>query len=253
VPNRRAVLALSLLLAACGCACDRPQTCLALPPCGGDVVFVANSSGDFRTTGAGLRRVVEEDRVPLHVEDFVWSHGYGRYVLDHVDHANHREQGHRLACLVAEHRRGCPSGAVYLVGHSAGSAVILAAMEELPRGVVERVVLLGPSVACDYDLRPALARSRLGIDVFTSRRDVVQLGVGVGIAGTADRKWAPAAGRLGFCPIVTCPQDGALYAKLREHPWDECVACGTGYEGLHFGTARPEFMRAVVLPLLVRR
>jgi hypothetical protein len=112
-------------------------------------------------------------------------------------------------------------------------------------------VLLAPSVSCDYDLRPALRAARLGVDAFTSRRDVVQLGLGTGAVGTADRRWVPAAGRVGFRPAVYDPGDDALYAKYREHPWDPAVSW-TGHRGGHFGTGWPEFARAYVLPLLSR-
>jgi pimeloyl-ACP methyl ester carboxylesterase len=215
------------------------------------VVYVANSSGDIRTTSAALAQAVEEQRAPLQVETFVWTHGPGRYVSDHVDHANHREQGQVLAGIVAAERQACPGRAVYLVGHSAGAAVVLAAAEALPPDCIERIVLLEPSVSCEYDLRPALRTARRGIDSFSSRRDVVQLGAGVTVAGTADRRWSPAAGRVGFCPACDQPCDGALYTKLREHPWDESVEWA-GHHGGHFGVNQPEYTRAYILPLLIR-
>jgi pimeloyl-ACP methyl ester carboxylesterase len=216
-----------------------------------DVVFIANGSGDFRTTSEGLSCAVAAAAAPLRLETFAWSHGLGCYLSDHSDHANHVAQGRRLAALVAECRRACPDRAVYLVGHSAGCAVVLAAAEALPSGSVERIVLLAPSVSAGYDLRPALACARCGIDSFYSRRDLVQLAAGVTLAGTADRRWEPAAGRVGFRPVLACPGDAALYEKLRQHPWDGCVAW-TGDHGLHYGTNREDFARAYLLPLLTR-
>jgi pimeloyl-ACP methyl ester carboxylesterase len=216
-----------------------------------DVVIVANGSGDFRTVSLGLSRAVCEAGVPLRVETFVWSHGFGSYVTDHVDHCNQVEQGRRLACLVACYRRACPCRAVYLVGHSAGCAVVLAAAEALPPGSVERVVLLAPSVSTDYDLRPALGCTRLGIDAFCSRRDVFTLGLAMALVGTADRCRAPAAGRVGFQPVLVNPTDAALYTKLRQHCWDPCV-CWTGHQGFHYGSNRKDFARAYLLPLFLR-
>jgi hypothetical protein len=117
---------------------------------------------------------------------------------------------------------------------------------------VERIVLLSPAVSSGYDLRPALCTARLGIDVFCSERDWAVLGLGVGIVGTTDRQWTAAAGRFGFKPIVQSPEDGALYAKLHEHPWDACVAW-TGNAGGHFDTyLQPRYLHAYVLPLLTR-
>ena len=124
-------------------------------------------------------------------------------------------------------------------------------IEGLPPGAVERIVLLAPSVAEDYDLRPALRCARQGLDSFSSSRDVVLLGVGVGVVGTADRRWESAAGRVGFRPLVCGPADGALYGKLREHHWDHSVAWAGDYGG-HYGSNHAAFARAYLPPLLTR-
>ena len=89
------------------------------------------------------------------------------------------EEGQRLACRVTALRQASPAAEVYLVGHSAGCAVVLAAAESLPPGGVNRIILLAPSASLDYDLRPALRCARGGIDVFYSDRDVAYLGLGV--------------------------------------------------------------------------
>jgi pimeloyl-ACP methyl ester carboxylesterase len=214
------------------------------------VVLVANSSGDFRTTSAALCRAVEETGAPLSVETFVWTLGFGRYVLDHVVHANQQYQGRLLAARVLEYRRCCPGLAVHLMGHSAGAAVVLAAAELLPPGSVDRIVLLAPSVSCGYDLRPALRCAREGIDSYYSPRDVFTLGLAMALVGTADRRWEAAAGRVGFCPIVEGAQDAALYAKLRQHGWSPSVEW-TGHRGLHFGGNHVDFTSYYLLPLLV--
>jgi pimeloyl-ACP methyl ester carboxylesterase len=244
-------LVLSALLAA-GCAISRqtPTTCGCLAP-NADVVFVADGSGDYRTTSAAVCDAVRDTGAPLRVETFVWSHGYRRLLVDHVDHCNHLEEGRRLAALVAAVRQSDPARAVSLVGHSSGCAVVLAAAEALPPDMLERIVMLAPAISNDYDLRPALRSSRLGIDVFSSHRDVGALGIGTGIIGTADRRWSAAAGRVGFTPILKCPGDELLYARLRTHPWDPVVAW-SGNRGSHYGTLQPGFARAYLLPLLMR-
>jgi pimeloyl-ACP methyl ester carboxylesterase len=185
----------------------------------------------------------------LQVETFVWSHGSGRMVIDHVDHANHLEQGRRLAAEVAAYRRAYPQRRVYLVGHSAGSAVILAAAEQLPPDSVDRIILLGPSVCVNYDLRPALRTVRRSIEAFYSSEDRLVLGLGMMIVGTAEGGCRRPAGRCGFAPLLVCPEDAALYAKLRQHPWDPVVEW-TGNHGGHYGNNRADFVRAYVLPLL---
>ena len=124
--------------------------------------------------------------------------------------------------------------------------------DALPPDSIERIILLSPSIASDYDLRPSLRSAREGIDVFCSRLDIWQLGLGVALVGTADGcHGCDAAGRIGFQPQLQCPEDATLYAKLRQHPWDPAVAW-TGNLGGHYGSNRAEFERAYVLPLLVR-
>ncbi|MGH7170943.1 MAG: serine aminopeptidase domain-containing protein [Gemmataceae bacterium] len=242
---------LSVLLLAAGCASNRqPVTCGSLAA-NGDIVFVADGSGDYRTTSKALYEATRACGTPLRVETFVWSHGYGRMLADHVDHCNHLEEGRRLAAFIVAAKQSCPEHGVYLVAHSSGSAVVLAAAEASPPGCIERIVLLAPAVACDYDLRPALRSVRQSIDVFTSRRDIGALAFGTGVAGTADRRWTAASGRVGFTPIVSCPGDELLYTKLRMHPWDRCVVW-SGNRGSHYGTLEQRFMRAYVLPLLSR-
>jgi pimeloyl-ACP methyl ester carboxylesterase len=185
----------------------------------------------------------------LQVETFVWSHGYGRYVLDHTDHANHLAQGRRLADLVVAYRQACPGRRLYLVGHSAGCAVVLAAAEVLPPDGVDRIVLLAPSVCTAYDLRPALRTARCGIDAFSSSQDRLVLGLGMGLVGTAEHACRTAAGQYGFTPVLAGPEDAALYGKLRQHPWDPAVQW-SGNDGGHYGTNQAGFLRAYVLPLL---
>src|SRR5262245_8641920 len=202
-----AVVALAALLPGCAGVPTRvaqtpPPGAVAAPAPRG-VVFCADGAGGFGTTSAALQSAVAEQGVALEVRPVVWTHGFGRMVSDQVGCGRARTAGRQLAGEVVAWRQRHPGKPVYLVGHSAGSQVVLAAAECLPAGAVERVVLLAPSVSAEYDLRPALARTAQGVDAFYSGRDWVALGLGVGLVGTADRCWAPAAGRVGF-QLVGC-------------------------------------------------
>lgn len=251
---RTLLLACSVpLLTGCGAAGCRTDLCRTIPPSVPypmGVVFVANGSGDFRTVSTNLGRVVAETSTPLQIETVPWSHGFGRYVSDHLGHANHLQQGSRLGAEVTAYRQAYPDRKVYLIGHSAGCAVVLAAAERLPADSLDRIILLAPSVCVSYDLRPALLTVRCGIDVFYSDQDNVILGLGMLIVGTSDHCCRTAAGQYGFSPFSTCPADAALYAKLRQHPWDPVVAW-SGHSGGHYGSNQAGFLRAYVLPLLV--
>ncbi len=213
------------------------------------IVLVADGAGDYQAASKALCRVAGETNLPLAVEEFDWSHGYGRVIADQTDYDHARCQGQRLAARVCAYRKSCPDGEVYLVGYSAGSGVVLAAAEALPPASIDRIILLAPSVSACYDLRRALQTSRQGMDVFHSRRDTLQLGLGTDIVGTADRMNGPAAGRVGFAAQATTPEDAVLYRRLRQHAWDPAVAW-TGNEGGHYGAYKPRFLAAYVVPLL---
>jgi hypothetical protein len=196
-----------------------------------------------------LHRAIDEDHLPLAVEHFPWTHGFLRILADHLDYCNIQEQGQRLAERICAIKQECPRRSVYIVSHSAGCAVVLNAVEHLPPGSVDRIVLLAPAVSATYDLRPALASSVKGVDVFYSSRDWATLGLAIALLGTADRSCGPAAGRVGFYPTLTDPGDEWLFARLRQHPWEPCLA-QVGNRGGHYATYQPAFLRTCVLPLL---
>jgi pimeloyl-ACP methyl ester carboxylesterase len=250
MPNLSRAFLLLPVWVACGCAAFVQE--VHAPPALSEtrgIVFAADGAGDFHATSLSLCRVVSDCSLPLRVQPFEWSHGFGRIFADQIDHAHARAAGCQLAAQVEAYHRACPEHAIYLVGHSAGSLVVLTAAEALPPGTVERIVLLAPSVSAGYDLRPALCHAREGIDVFYSPRDWWFLGVGTTLVGTADGGWHCPAGRIGFRPLEETPEDGVLYSKLRQHAWHPCVEWA-GNHGGHYGGYQPDYLRAYVLPLL---
>jgi|SRR5579875_882690 len=214
------------------------------------VVYVVDGAGGFEATSQTIRDTVAEVKMPLEVRSFRWTHGYCRILADQI-HASHmRRAGQKLADLLLSCQQEAPDRPIYLVGHSAGCGVVLLAAETLPPNTLERIVLLAPAVSSKRDLRGALRSSRQGMDVFISSYDWCCLGLGILLAGTTDRCWLTrAAGKVGFQPCVYGPQDEALYAKLRQYPWDPSLKW-TGHKGGHYGSYQPGFLRAFVLPLL---
>ena len=255
-PAGRSIL-LSALLLGTGCAAlgKGDSAAVAAVSCRScrqgvrGVVFVADGAGNFQAASSSLERSILEQGTPVCVQRFDWSHGYGRILSDHLGLRHARAEGARLAAEVRAVKEQSPGVPVFLLGHSAGCEVVLTAAEALPPGSVEDVVLLAPAVSADYDLRPTLACSRRGVDSFYSPNDWMYLGLGVAVLGTTDRHRAPAAGRVGFRPVGATPEDGALYARLREYPWDSRQSW-TGNHGGHYGGYQPGFLRASVLPLL---
>jgi pimeloyl-ACP methyl ester carboxylesterase len=208
------------------------------------VVYVIDGAGGYQTAPRAVAAAVADAHLPLEVRSFDWTHGRGRALADEVDANYSRAQGRRLAVEVVQYQASHPGIPVYLVAHSAGGAVALAAAESVPCNALARVVLLAPSVSEGYDLREALAGTSGGIDVFTSERDRFWLGVGTAVVGTSDGVRQAAAGRVGFDP-----PDDPLASRLRQHPWDPSVAW-TGNAGGHAGTLLSSYLRAYVLPLL---
>jgi pimeloyl-ACP methyl ester carboxylesterase len=212
---------------------------------------VANGSGDASTLSGNLAQIAASAEPSLRIEPFVWSHGSGRSITDHLDHDNQVSQGRRLASQVTAYSRRYPDHHIYLVGHSTGCAVVLMAAESLSPGTIEGIALLAPSVSADHDLRQTLRSTRAGVHVHCSAEDRWILGFGMKILGTSDLNYSDAAGLYGFRLVSTSPDDAALYQKLHQHPWDSTVAW-TGNNGSHYGCIQPEFLKAYVLPDLVR-
>lgn len=240
-----------VLVVSSGCCAVPQQVCCSPIVTAGEqgVIFAVDGAGGFHATSQALRQAVSAEHVPVRVTTVEWSHGPGRVLADEMDCRYSREAGAQLAQEIVAFRAAYPSRAVYLVGHSAGSAVVLAAAEHVPPGSIERIVLLAPSVSADYDIRSALRAVRSGLDVFYSRRDTGYLGVGVAVIGTADGYWGrAAAGRVGF-RVPPTGDDAALFTKLHQHAWDPAVAW-TGNHGGHYGCYEAWHLRKYVLPLL---
>jgi hypothetical protein len=214
----------ALVLIACllaGCASVPPPVLTYRPPLAArGMVLVADGAGGDPEAFDAAVTAVRQTGTPLCVRSFDWTHGRGRGVRDMTDGENARAQGRRLAQHIACYR----------------------AADSL-----ERIVLLAPAVAADYDLRPALLTARQGVDAFTSERDRLVLGLGTRAVGTADgKRGVPPAGRVGF---DAPPADACLLTRLHQHPWDPSIAW-TGNRGTHAGSLNPQYFRTLVLPLL---
>lgn len=214
------------------------------------LVFVLDGAGGFGVASRIITGTIAAEKLPLEARTFSWTHGYCRVFADEMHASHSRRQGRRLAELILCSRQEAPERPIYLIAHSAGCGVALVAAEVLPPDTLERIVLLAPAVSSKHDLRAALRSSCQGVDVFISSHDWCCLGIATSLMGTADHRWlAGAAGRVGFQPIHACPEDEALYAKLRQYPWEPGLSC-TGHKGGHYGSYQPGFLRAFVLPLL---
>lgn len=247
--TRRLLLLLILVVASAGgCASSRTEVRVAAPrPPARGVVFTADGAGNFHAASESLRQTLDAAGVPLCVDRLEWSHGYGRAVADQTDTCHAREQGRRLAARVCAYRQSCPNGEVYLLGHSAGSAVILAAAEALPPGSVERIVLLAPSVSAEYDLRPALRAAGHRRVLQRPRPLLPGPGHRPGRHGRRPRRAGRRARRLR--PGRGDAGGRGPVRQTAAAPWQPCLGW-TGHDGGHTGGYQPGYLRAYVLPLL---
>lgn len=215
------------------------------------VVFVADGAGNFQGCSLMLRDTTQNDRLPVRIQTFEWSHGYCRILADQLSHHHAKRAGKALAREVEDYHARHPRCRIYLLGHSAGATVVLAALEECPLGIVDRAFLLSPSVSAAYDLVPALTNVRHAVHVYTSKHDWWYLGLATHIFGTQDRRYlTPASGRHGFRFVPATPEQESLRSKLKQHPWRQRDAA-TGNLGGHFGAYQPEYLRRNVLPLVM--
>jgi pimeloyl-ACP methyl ester carboxylesterase len=189
-------------------------------------------------------------KLPYLVKVVTWGHGFGRWHADLTNAANRDLRAREIADAVAGYRGEHPDAAVFLVGKSGGTGLVVKALEHLPDETVEAAVLLSPALSPKYDLTRALRAVRREMVVFWSPLDLIVLGAGTRIFGTIDRIKTVSAGMVGFRPpAAENAENVAQYRKLRQVRWrPEMVT--TGYLGGHVGPDSPAFLRKYVVPLL---
>jgi hypothetical protein len=184
--------------------------------------------------------------------NFRWQTGAGA-VVDQIKPAGtKRAKARQLAKAITEYKGANPHEAVNLIGLSAGTSIVVFALEELPEDhPVDNAILLGSSLNSDYDLGEALKRVRNRMYVFTSKRDTV-LQFLMPITGTADRKMltGKAAGITGFrLPPKANVETRHLYAKVVNIAWVPEFE-RAGHAGGHIDVVNRRFVKEYVAPLV---
>jgi hypothetical protein len=218
------------------------------PPRG--IVIVVGGVGGIDVAGCSAQLVLPHKGIQHEVVDFYWSHGKGQIFKDLQDTRHALRKADELAWLVWSYRLFQPDRPIYLIGKSGGAGLVLAAVERLPRGMIERVILLSAAVSPAYDLRPALRAVKQEIVSFYSPCDRFVLGWGTSHFGTIDRFYGPSAGLLGFqVPKNLNSEDRALYDRLVQFPWHSGMIW-QGHFGGHIANSLPIFMAREVVPWL---
>ncbi len=224
------------------------------PPVAGKVgvVFVVGGIGGADPLGVSAQLALPLAGVPHEIREYRWTHGLGRLVKDLQDRPWLLAHASELADQVAAYQAQHPGQPIYLVGHSAGAALVLATAAQLPPNSVERIILLAAAVASDYDLRDALRATRTDIVSFYSDMDRLWLGAGTTWFGNADRCYGPSAGRVGFALPAGLDEAGRQrYQRLVQIPWRPALLWEAN-AGSHHGCVRPDFLARYVAPWLIK-
>ncbi len=186
-------------------------------------------------------------------EMFSWETGDGLLADQDASVKFKRAKAKEAAARMIRHVNEYPNPPLDVLGFSAGTAVAIFALEDLPESVqVNDMVLLGTSISRNYDMTKALRRVKGHVYVYTSTRDRV-LGFLMPFSGTADRKFDdPGAGITGFTlPQGASAETRRLYAeKIVTIPWTSKLEKDGDY-GHHFDNVKMEFIRDHVTPLFL--
>lgn len=193
-------------------------------------------------------RGMEEGGAFDRIEVYDWPPPY--FLIGAVQAYEHNRVAARwLADSIAAKVREDPAARIILSGWSAGAAITIWALEDLPDDVqVQSVLLIQAAVDPDHDLTRALRHVRGHLFSLQSGADLVVLGLGTLIVGTADGgAHTASAGQTGFHKPPGCnPED---YAKLVDLPYKlDWIVYGD--LGGHVGQMSPALAKNVLAPML---
>jgi hypothetical protein len=116
---------------------------------------------------------------------------------------------------------------------------------------VTRAILLGSTLAYDYDLQRALGQTEQGICNFYSPLDVPVLGALAMAVGTTEGRHTLAAGVVGFqVPPALGPAEREAYQSVLVQQEYRVEMLADGHAGGHFGWRSRTFVAKYVAPLV---
>jgi pimeloyl-ACP methyl ester carboxylesterase len=240
-----AVLALQHTSAPAGSLSGEPGAIwlLHLPGMGGLMNIDRNVTAGMKS---GLHQV---GGVEPEIQIYDWT-GPDRGFASLSNTKRHAEQAKVVADMIVRRARQDPSARIVVTGHSAGTGIIVWALERLPEDVkIDELVMIASALSPGYDLSPALSHVRGRAYALNSRLDGIVLGAGTKVFGTVDRLKVEAAGMVGF----TIPEKPAIqgqYEKLVQLPYDPDWM-RFGNNGEHIGPMTRSFGRKVISPIIL--
>lgn len=212
----------------------------------------AGGGGLFLNWGREIKRGLRDGGYLGEFEDYDWQTGLGPLVDHALSEEQKRVSARKLAREIESYMATRPGEPVHIIGLSAGTAVLVYALEELPADrQVDNVVLLSSSLDAQHDLTRALRRVRGKMYTYTSKYDPILNSV-VPMMGTADREFRvrDIAGLQGFAvPANATADTRQLYGKVVHVPWRTEFA-RYGNFGSHTGATNASFVQRHIAPLL---
>ena len=231
------VVGLCLALAAGAVGCSGPSK--------GPVVFYLDGAGWYSSAGS-VKQGMRDAGYTGRFETFSWS-AYLGPAHDHLITTKSKAIARRLARKIEKVRTVDPTGRIDIMGLSAGTAVILSALEQLPPEVaVDNVVLLSSSVSAGHDLTPALRHVRRNLYATCSPHD----GILSALPINADGKSGLAAGQAGFRLADSGENAEAEYRKVINLPWRPAYLA-YDWDGGHTSVTGSMFVASVIAPRLL--
>ena len=216
----------------------------------GLVVCLSGAGGMMGETG-DIRQGLTDGGVEYAIEVFDWSTGV--VLIDQMALETNKRKAKALARRIEEYQQEHPGRPVHLVGVSAGTGLVVWALEDLAPGChVESAFLIAPSLWHKYDLSAAMQELEDRLYNFYSPWDPV-LALLVPVFGTVDRINGVSGGLRGFgLPDTADERAKAVYkSKLEQIGWGSKDAA-YGHIGGHLGATRPAYVGARIAPLLKR-
>jgi pimeloyl-ACP methyl ester carboxylesterase len=214
-----------------GCSANQPKFAAA------GAVFYCGGAGESRVLtnwGQGVKKGLQAAGYNGTFDEYHWETGLGVIADQEESVKAKRARATKMAQQIVAYESQCPDSPVTLMGLSAGTAIVIYALEALPAAdQVDTLVLLSSSVSADYDLTQALRHVRGDMYVTTSPNDAVLADLAPAF-GTADRKHV-----------------GTRIAGLHGFDVDPALDEYGDYGG-HTDTAKPGFVQHVIAPLVIR-
>jgi len=246
-----ALILAAILAATCGCAGSTRSAGGTDRYDHGLVILLSGAGGMMGETDR-IRDGLQQGGVRRAIETFRWSRG--GVLEDQTGVEANRRKARELARRIEGFKRSSPGAPVHLIGVSAGTGLVVWALEDLEPGMqATAAILVSSSLDTAYDLSKALKKTKDGIYSFNSMADTV-LSLGVTWAGTVDRNGGLAGGLVGFgVPAGASEETKRLYKeKLHEISWwpGDVVL---GHLGDHLGATNPAYVKEKIAPIVLGR